>query len=143
MIGKESMTDIAYEIMKANGKEMLFYDLWDRVLEQLQVASQEEIDTLISFFYTNITIDGRFVNVGENKWDLRERVPYERVHIDMNEIYQDDEETDDEYDLSDDSIEEKENDRDMMYNLEDDTEDEKPKTYDEFDDLVDAEEDDE
>ena len=50
------------------------------------------IDEDISFFYTNLTLDGRFVNVGDNKWNLRERVTFDKVHIDMNEIYVDDEE---------------------------------------------------
>ena len=50
----------------------------------------------ISFFYTNLTLDGRFVNVGENKWNLRERVTFDKIHVDMNEFYADVEETSDE-----------------------------------------------
>lgn len=145
MVGKESMTDIAYEIMKENPKEVLFYDLWEQVLAKLEVESQEEIDLLISFFYTNITIDGRFVNVGDNKWDLRERVPYEKVHIDMNDIYQDDEDEDDEYSLDekDEDDPDKDNENDM-YNPEDDGETEKPKKYDDvYVDASDADDDNE
>ena len=43
-------------------------------------------------FYTNITLDGRFITVGENRWDLRSRHKFYEVHIDMNDIYADDEE---------------------------------------------------
>ena len=43
-------------------------------------------------FYTNITLDGRFITVGENRWDLRSRHKFDEVHIDMNDIYADDEE---------------------------------------------------
>ena len=91
MIENESMTDVAYSILKSTKKTMSFYDLWDKVVEKMQFASEDEANQLISYFYTNLTIDGRFVNVGDNKWDLRERVPYDKVHIDMNEIYQEDE----------------------------------------------------
>ena len=45
-----------------------------------------------SLFYTNITLDGRFITVGENNWDLRSRHKFSDVHIDMNDIYADDEE---------------------------------------------------
>lgn len=37
-----------------------------------------------SLFYTNITLDGRFITVGENNWDLRSRHKFDEVHIDMN-----------------------------------------------------------
>ena len=50
------------------------------------------VSSSLTYFYTNLTLDSRFVNVGDNKWDLRERLPFEKVHIDMNDIYNDDEE---------------------------------------------------
>ena len=102
MIENESMTDVAYSILKSSKKIMSFYDLWDKVVMKLQLSSEEEANDLISYFYTNLTVDGRFVNVGDNKWDLRERVPYDKVHIDMNEIYQEDEEEEDEEEIDDD-----------------------------------------
>ena len=43
----------------------------------LTPEEMENIDEDISFFYTNLTLDGRFVNVGDNKWNLRERVKFE------------------------------------------------------------------
>ena len=41
---------------------------------------------------TQLTLDGRFVTLGENVWDLRIRHTFDKVHIDMNEVYSDDEE---------------------------------------------------
>ena len=93
---KESKTDIAYRLMKKKKKERNFYDLWEDVKAEIAKTMPEvdltNIDEDISFFYTNLTLDGRFVNVGDNKWNLRERVTFDRVHIDMNEIYADEEE---------------------------------------------------
>lgn len=96
---KESKTDIAYRVMLKKKKERSFYDLWNDVKNELakvmEAEELENIDEDISFFYTNLTMDGRFVNVGDNKWNLRERVTFDKVHIDMNDIYADEEETDD------------------------------------------------
>ena len=93
---KESKTDIAYRLMLKKKKERNFYDLWEDVKAELaKVVAPEELENIeedISFFYTNLTLDGRFVCVGENKWNLRERVTFDKVHIDMNDIYVEDEE---------------------------------------------------
>ena len=93
---RESKTDIAYRLMLKRKKERYFYDLWEDVKNELaKVVAPEELENIdedISFFYTNLTLDGRFVNVGENKWNLRERVTFDKVHIDMNDIYVEDEE---------------------------------------------------
>ena len=93
---RESKTDIAYRLMSKRKKERSFYDLWEDVKSELVKLygeeSVENIDEDISFFYTNLTLDGRFVNVGDNKWNLRERVTFDNVHIDINEIYVEDEE---------------------------------------------------
>lgn len=103
---KESKTDIAYRIMLKKKKERGFYDLWDDVKAELaKTLTPEELENIdedISFFYTNLTLDGRFVNIGENKWNLRERVTFDKVHIDMNDIYaeDDDEENFDDEDES-------------------------------------------
>ena len=132
MVGKESMTDMAYEILKGQKKAMLFYDLWEKVIEKLAISPELE-ETLISHFYTNVTIDGRFVNVGDNKWDLRERVPYEKVHIDMNEIYQEEDELEEFYDLEDD--EDDENIVEGLYISEEEDE-EKPQKFEEFASLI-------
>ena len=93
---RESKTDIAYRLMSKRKKERSFYDLWEDVKAELVKLYGEEsienIDEDISFFYTNLTLDGRFVNVGDNKWNLRERVTFDKVHIDMIDIYVEDEE---------------------------------------------------
>lgn len=94
---RESKTDIAYRIMQKRKKEISFYELWDKIKEELakELAPEdlEEVENDISFFYTNLTLDGRFVQLADNKWNLRERVKFDDIHMDMNDIYQEDEES--------------------------------------------------
>ena len=49
--------------------------------------TEEEREQNISKFYTKLTLDERFVLLEDNMWDLRERQSFEKVHIDMNDIY--------------------------------------------------------
>ena len=94
-----SMLDIAYEYVKEQGKPVNFYDIYDYVCDA-KALEEDEKNTRRSQFYTNVTIDGRFLTVGENKWDLRERHKFEDVHIDMNDIYAEEEDTEEDFDES-------------------------------------------
>ena len=86
-----SMVDVAYELMLKKKKAVNFYKLWQEVSEVkgFEEAEKEEKESL---FYTNITLHGRFITVGENNWDLRSRHKFDEVHIDMNDIYSEEEE---------------------------------------------------
>ena len=79
-------SESTYKTKALNSKNEEIFTGYERI------EALENIDEDISFFYTNLTLDGRFVNVGENKWNLRERVTFDKVHIDMNEIYVEEEE---------------------------------------------------
>lgn len=87
----ESMVDVAYSILKNGPLSMNFKDLFSKVLE-LKEMSEEDGKKVISQFYTNLTLDGRFVDLKDNDWGLRERETYDKVHIDMNDVYSDMEE---------------------------------------------------
>ena len=86
-----SMVDVAYELMSKKKKAVNFYKLWQEVSE-VKGFDEEEKDEKESLFYTNITLDGRFITIGENNWDLRSRHKFDEVHIDMNDIYTDEDE---------------------------------------------------
>ena len=60
-----SMVDVAYELMSKKKKAVNFYKLWQEVSE-VKGFDEEEKDEKESLFYTNITLDGRFITVGEN-----------------------------------------------------------------------------
>ena len=51
--------------------------------------SEEAAAKKVSSFYTNLMLDGRFVTLGENNWDLRSRHTFDKVHIDMKDVYSD------------------------------------------------------
>src|SRR5574344_1156667 len=93
----ESMIDAAYEILDKKGVEITFNDLFNTVCELLEM-NQEERENFISQFYTSLTLDGRFVTLGENVWDLRVRHTFDKVHIDMNDVYKEVEEESEEED---------------------------------------------
>lgn len=94
---QSSMVDIAFDLMNKKKKPVDFYKLWEEVA-QIKGFSEEERDENESLFYTNITLDGRLITVGENRWDLRSRHKFADVHIDMNAIYADEEEESEEDD---------------------------------------------
>lgn len=88
---KKSMTDIAYTILKTSKEQKAFDFLWKGITQELGF-SEEQARSKIAFLYTQLITDGRFITVGENIWDLRERTTFDKLHIDMNDVYGDDEE---------------------------------------------------
>lgn len=87
----ESMVDVAYSILKERNSITRFHDLFAAVAEKLEMTEEQKIEA-ISPFYTNLSLDGRFVTLGDNEWDLRVNQTYDKVHIDMNDVYTDIEE---------------------------------------------------
>ena len=83
---QSSMVDVAHELMTKKKKEVEFSKLYQEVSE-IKGFTPEEAEEKMSIFYTDITLDGRFITLGENRWDLRTRHKFESVHIDMNDIY--------------------------------------------------------
>lgn len=92
MENNKSMVDVAYDLMSKKKKAINFYKLWQEVCE-IKGLSDEDSEEKESLFYTNLTLDGRFITTGENNWDLRTRHKFSEVHIDMNDIYADEEES--------------------------------------------------
>lgn len=91
---KKSLVDTAYDVLTKRYAEMgkkftpiPFSDLTLAVGEELGYESDEELLKIASRFYTELTLDGRFVIKGNNTWVLREHELYANVHIDMNEVY--------------------------------------------------------
>ena len=96
---KKSMVDVAYDLMSTKKKAIVFLKLWEEVCQVMAFTKQQEEDN-IAQFYSDLSLDDRFVNVGENKWDLRERHTCHEVVVDTEEILID-EEADDDYEEDD------------------------------------------
>ena len=105
---KKAMIDVAYDLMKTKKKAILFIKIWEEVCQVMAFTKEQEEDN-IAQFYSDLSLDERFVNIGSNQWDLRERHTFKEVVIDTEEILID-ESDDDESDHFDDTDETKEKD---------------------------------
>ena len=83
---KRSMVEVGYELLLKKQSPQKFSKLWSETSEILGLDTSE-VENYISDFYTNLTLDERFVLLEDNTWDLRERQSFDKVHIDMNDIY--------------------------------------------------------
>jgi DNA-directed RNA polymerase subunit delta len=108
MLTNQSFLDCAYEEMKKAKGAINFVELFDKIAKDLELTDEEK-KSRIGRFYTDMTLDGRFVALTDNMWDLRSRHTYDKVHIDVNDVYSDveegdedeeDEEEEKEYDAS-------------------------------------------
>lgn len=127
----ESMVDVAYSVLKEKGEIIKFSDLFNEVASRLELTDTEKADN-ISNFYTGLSLDGRFVNLGDNEWDLRVNQTYDKVHIDMNDVYSDiEEETKGNRDLEEFDHEEIEAEG-LDEDLDDEDSDEDEEDYDRF-----------
>lgn len=84
----KSLLDLAYDYVSQQQHQSKFQDIWAYCVKEKGFDEQQGA-TKISSFYTTLMLDGRFVTLGENEWDLRTRHKFEKVHIDMSEVYSD------------------------------------------------------
>ncbi len=81
----KSMVNVAYDLMLKKRKPVTFLKLWEDVATMMGFNKQQEEDN-IAQFYSDISLDERFVSVGDNKWDLRSRHTYNEVVVDTDEL---------------------------------------------------------
>ncbi|MCI2948846.1 DNA-directed RNA polymerase subunit delta [Staphylococcus caledonicus] len=71
MVDEKSFIDMAYTLLNDKGTTMNLYDIIDE-FRNLGHYEYEEIENRVVQFYTDLNTDGRFLNVGENQWGLRD-----------------------------------------------------------------------
>jgi len=120
---KRSMVEVGYELLVKKQGPQKFNKFWGEVSEILGLE-ESEAEAYISDFYTNLSLDERFVLLEDNTWDLRERQSFDKVHIDMNDIYS-------EIDEEEKELKEDEEEEDEPYNTEYSDEEEKDVKEDE------------
>lgn len=123
---KRSMVEVGYELLEKKQGPQKFNKFWGEVSEVLGL-DENESEAYISDFYTNLSLDERFVLLEDNTWDLRERQSFDKVHIDMNDIYS-------EIDEEEKELKEDEEEEDEPYNSEYSEEEEKEVKADEEED---------
>ena len=84
----KSLLDHAFDYVSGQSQPSKFQDIWAYCVKEAGLTAEEAAQK-VSRFYTNLMLDGRFVTLGENQWDLRVRHKYESVRIDMSEVYSD------------------------------------------------------
>lgn len=92
---EKSLIEYAYDFVSGKKGPSSFQDLWAYVVETSGL-SEEQAKDKVGKFYTSLLLDGRFVNLGDNQWDLRTNHTFDKVHIDMKDVYSDVETSDDE-----------------------------------------------
>lgn len=106
-MAEKSLVNVAYQILSEDynsGKTepKKFLELCSEICDRLGMT-EEEFMKVVSRFYTDLTLDGRFVIKENNTWVLREHELYKNVHIDMNKVYDLEEENDEDGKKDDDS----------------------------------------
>lgn len=86
---RRPIIDVAFDLLTNHKGLLEFPKLWDLVCNS-EGLSQLQREELIADFYTDLSVDARFVNLGENRWDLRSRHLFKEVYIDTDAILVDD-----------------------------------------------------
>ncbi|MBC6976211.1 DNA-directed RNA polymerase subunit delta [Bacillus sp. Xin] len=73
-----SMIEVVHSVLEDKRQATSFQDLVQEIAQVLGL-SQEQVAAKIAQFYTDLNIDGRFINLGENRWGLRSWYPYEQI----------------------------------------------------------------
>ena len=110
---KKSMIEVAYQVLTNNNGSMPFVDLWKDVSQEMGF-NQTQFEDNIAQFYTDLSLDGRFLNMSQNTWDLRSRHTYSESVMDTDSIAIDEDEEDSE--LIEDELDEVEKEMDEEEN---------------------------
>ncbi|MCL1948316.1 MAG: DNA-directed RNA polymerase subunit delta [Turicibacter sp.] len=86
-----SMLEVAEQLIQRKIKPQKFDKIAKEVCEIMGISA-EEFDERVAQFYTDLTLSGKFVTVGEDKWDLKSRQKYDVANYDTYDISFDDEE---------------------------------------------------
>lgn len=139
------MIEVVHSVLEDKRQATSFNDLVQEIAQVLGLT-QEQVAAKIAQFYTDLNIDGRFINLGENRWGIRSWYPYEQIDeeilpqpkpkkkrkVEEEEDFDDYEEDEDDFDSEDDSDDEEDvedldevlEDDDDLDDLDDDDDDE-------------------
>jgi DNA-directed RNA polymerase subunit delta len=81
----KSMLELAHEFIQAKKKAVTFKEIWQYVQKQVE----EKTSLQVGRFYKLLTLDGRFVALGNNKWDLKSRYTFKELYDDARGVFRD------------------------------------------------------
>ncbi len=89
------MLEIAYDVIVKHKKPVPFAKIWETVV-LTRKFTPEQAEARVADFFSDMTLDDRFINIGDNKWDIKSRRKFEEVFIDADAIAVDDDDDDEE-----------------------------------------------
>ncbi|MDO4465957.1 MAG: DNA-directed RNA polymerase subunit delta [Bacillota bacterium] len=95
---KKSMIEIAFQVVNEHEESIPFIELYKKVSKEMGF-NETQFDDNIAQFYTDLSIDGRFLNLAGNNWDLKKRHTYSESVMDTDKIALDDEENEEEVEI--------------------------------------------
>ncbi|MCF0115410.1 MAG: DNA-directed RNA polymerase subunit delta [Erysipelotrichaceae bacterium] len=103
-MAKQSMMDVAYECLSKAGSSMEFLSLFNEVSGILEIPS-DKIRRKKAQFYSELSMDSRFVSFENNCWDLKTRHTFNETFIDTSvmEDENEDEEEEEEIEMDEES----------------------------------------
>jgi len=99
--------DVAYDLLKEIKEGMPFKELWSQVKTKLNY-SEAMASKKVSQFYTDLSLDGRFVALENNVWNLKIHCKYDEVAVREEELVDadDDDESDEDSENNEESYDE-------------------------------------
>lgn len=136
-----SMIEVAHELLFEQKKPEEYHSLLKRVGD-VKSLGDEQLTNRISHLYTEMSVDGRFVNLGDNRWGLRSWYPFDQTEEELSQAAtkarkKRAKEKEEEDDLEDDGFDE----IDEFEDLEDELDELANEEDTDFDELDDSEED--
>lgn len=92
---KKSMIETAYEVLNQQNNSMPFVALWSEVAKRMGY-NESQFEENIAQFYTDLSMDNRFLNLSGNQWDLKSRHTYSEAVMDTDSIAIEEEDEDEE-----------------------------------------------
>lgn len=126
-IQQMSLLEVALKIMSESNEPKDIYELIKESLALKEI--NDEDGTLTASLYVDITTSSKFVFMGDDKWELKERQPLSQFDKDGSAFFKKDEEYEDDEDDENEGYE-LEDDEELSIDDEDDDEE---KSYDEDD----------
>lgn len=90
---EKALVDYAYDILCAKKAPLTFMELYRAAIEAAGLMEDDAASQRrLARFYTQLSLDGRFMVMEDNRWDLRTNHLYKEAHIDVEENFVDEEE---------------------------------------------------